>query len=290
MNTVFYFIIYQISRLPLSVLYLFSDFLYFLLYTVIGYRRNVIKTNLRNSFPEKSATEIDQIYKDFYKHFTDYLVETLKAFSVTQEELDKRHTFSSMEVFQQIKDEGKNAMMMNGHVFNWEWYINMGKYMPIENTAAVYHKVKNPFWNEKINQIRERFGTITIDMKEVLRFMMKAPNDGSYVFLFVADQSPKKSAIHFWTRFLNQDTPAFNGFDKIAIRKDMGVVYCKTVKVKRGYYHTSFERMYPEDGIQFKENEIVYQFFDKLENHIKEYPANWLWSHKRWKYKKEDTQ
>lgn len=210
-----------------------SDILYFLLCTVIGYRRRVIRTNLRNAFPEKSETEIAQINKDFYRYFTDYLVETLKAFSITQEELDKRHTFSNMEAFAEIKAEGKNAMMMNGHVFNWEWYINLEKHMPIENTAAVYHKVKNPFWNEKINQIRQRFGTIAIDMKDVLRFMMKAPNDGSYVYLFVADQSPKKSAVHYWTNFLNQETPAYNGFEKIAIRKQMGVVYCETKKNKK---------------------------------------------------------
>lgn len=288
MNTILYFIIYQISRLPLSVLYVFSDILYFLLCTVIGYRRGVIRANLRHAFPEKSEQDIIQINKDFYHYFTDYLVETLKAFSISQEELDQRHTFSNIEVFDQIKAEGKNAMMMNGHVFNWEWYISLEKHLPFEHTAAVYHKVKNPFWNEKINQIRGRFGTIPLDMKDVLRFMMKAPNDGSYVYLFVADQSPKKSAVHYWIKFLNQDTPAFNGFEKIAIRKKMGVVYCETKKIKRGYYHTTFKRMIPKNGVNFEEDEIVTRFFDHLTETIHQNPANWLWSHKRWKYKKED--
>lgn len=283
MNTIFYFFIYQISRLPLSILYLFSDFLFFLLYRVIGYRRNVIRTNLKKSFPEKSEKEIIDIHKKFYANFCDYLVETLKSFSISQEELDKRLTYSNLEVFNQIKLEKKNTMMMCGHIFNWEWFIGTAKHLSTKNTIAVYHKIKNPFWDDKINDMRARFGTKAIDMKEVLRFMMKTPNDGESTYLFVADQSPKQSAVHYFIDFLNQRTPVFNGFDKIAQRKEMGVVYCKTEKIKRGYYHTTFIRIEPKVE-KFTENEIVHQFFNHLEETIKEHPDNWLWSHKRWKY------
>lgn len=283
MNRIFYFIIFQFSRLPLSVLYLFSDFLYFLICTVIGYRRKVIQTNLEKSFPEKSAKEIKEIQKKFYANFCDYLVETLKTFSISQEELDKRFTYSNLEVFHQIKAEKRNVIMMAGHIFNWEWLVGTAKHLPAKDTTAVYHKIGNPFWNEKINDMRGKFGTKPVDMKDVLRLMMKAPNDGNFAYLFVADQSPKKSAVHFFIDFLNQRTPAFDGFDKIARRKDMGLVYCKTKKVKRGYYHTTFIRIEPKNE-QFEENEIVHGFFNLLTETIQENPDNWLWSHKRWKF------
>ncbi len=283
MNALFYFIIYQFSRLPLSVLYVFSDFLFFLLHAIIGYRRRVIRTNLEKSFPEKSASEIKQIHKEFYQNFCDYLVETLKSFSISQEELDKRFTYSNLDVFNEIKTEKRDVMMMCGHVFNWEWFVATAKHVPTKNSSAVYHKIRNPFWNDKINAMRGRFGTKALDMKDVLRFMMKTPNDGEMAYLFVADQSPKQSAVHYFIDFLNQRTPVFNGFDKIAQRKDIAVVYCKTEKIKRGYYHTTFERIEPKND-QFEENEIVHQFFDLLEKTIQEHPSNWLWSHKRWKY------
>ena len=283
MNAIFYFIIYQISRLPLSVLYIFSDFLFFLLYTIIGYRRRVIRTNLEKSFPEKSAQEIKQIHKEFYQNFCDYLVETLKSFSISQEELDERFTYSNLEVFHEIKKEKKNVMLMCGHIFNWEWFIGTVKHLPSRDTAAVYHKIRNPFWNDKINAMRGRFGTKALDMKDVLRVMMKTPNDGETTYLFVADQSPKKSAVHYFMPFLNQNTPVFNGFDKIARRKDMAVVFCQTEKIKRGHYHTTFIRIEPQQDT-FEENEIVHQFFHLLENNLKKNPSNWLWSHKRWKY------
>ena len=283
MNAIFYFIIYQISRLPLSVLYVFSDFIFFLLYTVIGYRRRVIRTNLKKSFPEKSSKEINQIHKEFYKNFCDYLIETLKTFSISQEELDQRFTCANHHVFDKIKSENKNVMLMCGHIFNWEWFVGVVKHLPVTKSAAVYHKIRNPFWNEKINEMRGKFGTIPLDMKDVLRFMMKNPNDGEMAYLFVADQSPKQSAVDYYIQYLNQNTPVFNGFDKIARRKDMAVVYCETVKIKRGYYHTNYIRIEPENE-KFEENEIVHQFFHLLEKNIQQHPSNWLWSHKRWKY------
>ncbi len=286
MNALLYFIIYQISRLPFPVMYFISDVFYVILYRLIGYRRGVIRKNLRRSFPDKSPHEIKQIHQQFYKNFCDYLVETLKSISITQQELDKRHTYSQLDVFNDVKSEHKNAMLMSGHVFNWEWYIGLNDHLPFPNTSAVYHRIKNPFWNDKINRMRSKFGSKAVEMREIIRFMMRAPKNGEMCYLFIADQSPKQDAIHYRIHFLNQDTPVFIGFDKISRRLDMAPIYCKTVKVKRGYYHTSFERIFPE-GEKFQENEIVHQFFDKLEKTIHAHPDNWLWSHKRWKYANE---
>lgn len=283
MNALLYFIIYQISRLPFGVHYFFADILYFVIYRLIGYRRRVIRQNLEQSFPEKSPTEIKSIQKKFYKNFSDYLVETLKSFSITQDQLDQRHRYSNLQVFNEVIAEEKNVVLMCGHIFNWEWYIGLSKHLPYDNTTAVYHKIKNPFWDEKMVDMRGKYGTKTIDMKDILRFMLKTPNNGEMCYFFVADQSPREDAIHYRINFLNQDTPVFNGFDRIIRRQNMAAIFCKTIKIKRGHYHTSFERMIPK-GEKFEENEVVHLFFNELETTIKENPDNWLWSHKRWKY------
>jgi len=266
-------------------LYGFSWFIYVLLNYLIGYRRKTIYTNLKNSFPEKSETEIKLIQKKFYKNFADYMVETLKSFSITQEELNKRHTFSNLHIFKECENAQKDVILMAGHIFNWEWFVSLAPNVYTEKTVAVYHKVRNDFWNERINQIRGKFGTMPLDMKKTARYMMNTPNNGEHAYLFVADQSPKKSAIHYSLNFLNQETPVFVGFDKLAIKKEMAVIFCKMVKVKQGYYHTTFERILPE-GDNYEPMEIVHKFFINLEDTIRENPDNWLWSHKRWKYKK----
>lgn len=285
MNRIFYYILYILSLLPMKVLYVFSWMIYILLNYVIGYRRKVIYNNLINSFPEKNQKEIKTIQKKFYQNFADYLVETLKSFSISQNELDKRHTYSNLEIFNECKNEGKNVMMMAGHIFNWEWFIGMVKHLPAKKTVAIYHHIYNRFWNQKINDMRSRFGTHSLEMKKTAKYMMSEPNDGETTYLFIADQSPKKSHVRYDLKFLNQQTPVFSAFDKIAIRLDMAVVFCKTVKLKQGHYHTTFERIYPDQN-EFQSMEIVDKFFDKLESTLKENPDNWLWSHKRWKYKK----
>lgn len=285
MNRIFYFLLYAVSLLPLSILYGFSWILYIILNYIIGYRKKVITKNLVNSFPEKSKSEILLIRKKFYKNFSEYLVETLKGFSITEKELNKRHTYSNLHLFEEYQKKQKDILLMAGHVFNWEWFVGLGPNVETEFTVAVYHKVKSDFWNQRINQIRSKFGTIPLDMKKTARYMMGTPNQGERAYLFVADQSPKKSAIHYSLQFLNQETPVFIGFDRIAIKKNMAVIYCKTTKIKKGYYHTSFEEILP-DGDHFENFEVVHKFFDKLEKTIIENPDNWLWSHKRWKFKK----
>lgn len=285
MNRIFYGFLYTFSLLPMRILYAFSWFFYIVLNYFIGYRRNVIYQNIRNSFPEKSEKEVKSIQKKFYKNFADYAVETLKSFSISQEELNKRHTFTNIEVIQECKDEQKDLILMAGHVFNWEWFVGLAPHLVTENKVAVYHKVKNNFWNNRINEIRGKFGTVPLDMKKTARYMMSTPNNGEHTYLLIADQSPKSSAIHYDLNFLNQTTPVFTGFDKIAIKKNMAVVYCNMVKVKQGHYHTTFERILPNKE-KFEEMEIVHKFFEKLEKTIQANPDNWLWSHKRWKYKK----
>ncbi len=285
MNSIFYGILYLFSLLPLRILYIFSWFIYLALNYLIGYRRKVIYQNLQNSFPEKSEKEIKSIQKKFYKNFADSLVETLKCFSFSKEDLDKRHTYSNIELLDEIKSENKDTIFMAGHIFNWEWLVAVGPHLPMKHNYAVYHKVKNDFWNEQINKIRSKFGTIPLDMKKTAREMMASAGDGERAYLLVADQSPKQVAVHYDLEFLNQTTPVFVGFDKIAIKKNMAVVYLNMVKTKQGHYHTTFERILP-DGEKFEAMEIVHKFFGKLEKTINENPDNWLWSHKRWKYKK----
>src|SRR5690606_7985505 len=267
MNRVFYGLLYAFSLLPLRILYGISWLIYVLLHYLIGYRRKVISTNLKNSFPEKSESEIKSIQKKFYKNFADYLVETLKSFSISQEELDRRHTYSNLEIFRDCEVAQKDVILMAGHVFNWEWFVGLAPNLLTEKTVAVYHKVKNNFWNDRINEIRGKFGTIPLDMKKIPRYMMNTPNNGEHTYLFVADQSPKKSAIHYDLEFLNQNTPVFVGFDKIAIKKEMAVIFCKMVKVKQGHYHTTFERILP-DGENYEPMEIVHKFFKNLEETI----------------------
>ena len=276
-------IILLFSKLPLRILYILSDIIFFLMYNLVGYRKKVVTENLKNSFPKKSESEIDKIRTSFYRNFSDYIVETFKSFTISSKELRVRVQHINQDVFHDAKSENKNVILLTGHVFNWEWFNALATIIPQENCFPVYRKVQNSFWEEKIKGIRNRFGNTALEAKEVIRHILRNPNDGNSVYMFVADQSPHVSEVSFGLNFLNQKTPAFIGYDKLSTRMDLAFVFCEMKKVKRGYYQINYYRIYP-DGEKFVEYEVVKKFHKLLENTINKRPDNYLWSHRRWKY------
>lgn len=282
MNFLFKIII-LFSKLPLKVLYGLSDFLFVIIYFVVGYRKEVVLQNLKNSFPEKSDTELKIIRKKFYHNFCDYLVETLKSFTISSHELRVRVQHLNQDVFHEAKKENKNIILLAGHIFNWEWFNALATIIPQEKCFPVYRRVQSSFWEQRVKDIRNRFGNHSLEAKEVIRHIFKNTNDGNSVYMFVADQTPHSSEVTYGLDFLHQKTPAFVGYDKLSTRMDLVFVYCEMKKVKRGYYQINYHRIYP-DGEKFQEYEVVRKFHKMLETTINKRPDNYLWSHRRWKY------
>lgn len=277
-------IILLISKLPLKIQYFFSDIIFFIAFYMVGYRKNTINENIRNSFPGKSKEEIRKIVKQFYRNFSDYLVETVRSFTISSKELRVRVQHINQQVFHDAKKEGKNVIMLAGHIFNWEWYNALATVIPQKNCHPVYRKVNNSFWEEKIKNIRNSYGNQALEANEVIRHIFKTPNDGNSAYMFVADQTPHFSDVSYGIKFLHQKTPAFIGYDKLATRLDFVFVYCEMKRVKRGYYQVNYYRIFPEKE-KFTQYEVVRKFHHFLENTIHKYPSNYLWSHRKWKYK-----
>ncbi len=281
MKAVFYAIV-LFSKLPLKVLYFISDILYVLIFHIAGYRKNVVMENLKNSFPEKKDAELKEICKNFYKNFSDYLVETAKSFTVSADELKVRVQHINRDLFEEAHANGKNIILLTGHVFNWEWFTALATMVPQEHCYPVYRKMQNPFWNEKIKNIRNAHGNEAVEAEEVIKHIFRNKNDGNSIYMFVADQTPHVALVDYGLKFLNQKTPAFIGYDKLATRMDFVFLYCDMKKVKRGFYQVNYYRIMPE-GEKFVENEVVRKFHKLLENTINKRPDNYLWSHRKWK-------
>jgi KDO2-lipid IV(A) lauroyltransferase len=284
LDKIYHILLTILTKIPFWVLYILSDVFFFLNYYFIGYRRTTIKNNLKNSFPDKSKKELRKIEKEFYRNFSDYMVETIKLFDLNKKALEKIHTHENQEVLHESKRNKKNVILLAGHFFNWEYYVGTGNELPQDYLFAVYKHVSNPFWNNKITELRQRFRTNAVEYHQAPRHILNQPNDGNSIYLFISDQSPFKEDIHYTLTFLNQETPVFNGFDKIARKKNYDVIFLDTKKVKRNHYHTKFVKINPKKEV-FEENEITTTFFKMVEENIKRQPSNWLWSHKRWKYK-----
>jgi len=275
--------IYGFSLLPHWIMYGISDFVYFILYKLIGYRKKVVFENLRNSFPEKSYEEIHDLQKKFFHHLVDVMLETVKEFTISKKSIKKRFKFTNPEVFQEHYDNGKSVMMMMGHYGNWEYGVTTSLWVPQE-CWAVYGKIENPVMDKYLVRTRERFGFTLYPMEKTYDVMLNH-TQGDKLYMFMADQSPHHAKIKHWIPFLNQETGVHIGAEKLSKMLDLAVVFIDIQRVKRGYYEITARTLF-DNPKETAEHEITNKYFEVLEEVIRKKPENWLWSHKRWKYKR----
>jgi KDO2-lipid IV(A) lauroyltransferase len=282
---IFYAFNWIITFLPLRILYIFSDLLYFVLYYIVSYRRKVVAENLKNSFPEKSDAEREVIGKKFYRHLADLMVETFKLTHMSQKSQNKRFTYTNLEIIDKLREEKRDVIAVLGHYNNWEWPTLLPYYLKYK-TVIIYKPLQNKYFNNFINNQRSKFGIVLTPTSNVLREIIKyRGNNINTVSIFISDQIPAKGDIKYWTTFLNQDTAVFTGAGKIASKYDMAVVFFHIQKIKRGHYNLDIELLH-EHTAGLSENEITETHVRRLEEIIREEPEYWIWSHRRWKHKK----
>lgn len=280
----YYGVLIPFSYLPFWALYLFSDFIFFWIYHVIGYRRKVVFTNIKNSFPDKLTSELKKIEKEFYRHLCDLVVESIKTFSISKKEATKRLKIKNPEVTNRFFDQGKDIVAVGGHNSNWELYAVVCAMQIKHKPVALYTSMTNAFFDKKMRESRSRYGLdmIPTSRKSQLLDGRKEPT----VYIFGIDQCPKKTQRAYWTEFLNQETAVQFGAEKFAREHDFPVVFGNIRKLKRGYYEVEY-KVLCEDVKELAVGEVMLRGTQMLESCIKEQPAYWLWSHKRWKYKRE---
>jgi KDO2-lipid IV(A) lauroyltransferase len=260
--------------------------MYVIFYYIVGYRKKVVYTNLRNSFPEKSEKEINKIAHKFYHNLCDLFLEVIKVKTVSQKKLVKRISFKNMEIVDRLYNEGRSVMAILGHIGNWEWVGVNAQYFFRHKPFAVVKPLSSKFWEDYITRLRYSFGKEgLIPFKQTLRVLVKNKNH-VFLTLIAADQTPTKSEIEYWTTFLNQETPVFLGTEKIAKALNMAVLFFNIQRPKRGHYEIEISVL-AENPKDTAENEITEMHVHALEKAIIAHPDNWLWSHRRWKHKKE---
>jgi KDO2-lipid IV(A) lauroyltransferase len=282
---IFYIVNWFITLLPLRILYIFSDVLYFVLYHIVSYRRTVVENNLKNSFPEKTDEERKVIEKKFYRHLADVIIETLKLTHMSKKEQIKRFTYTNLEIIDKLREEKRDIIAVLGHYNNWEWPTLLPNYLKYK-TIIIFKPLQNKYFNDFMNNQRSKFGIVLTPTSHVIRDIIENRRKNiNTLSVFISDQIPAKGDIKYWTTFLNQDTAVYTGAGKIAAKYDIAIVFFHIQKIKRGYYNLDIELLHDHtEGLS--ENLITETHVRRLEEIIKEKPEFWIWSHRRWKHKK----
>lgn len=279
------FFLYLLSLLPFWVLYLLSDAVFIILFYVTKYRRKVVQENLRNAFPEKSDAERVQIERKFFGFLADLMVEAIKLISISEFQLKKHFTLNNPELLDAFFIQQKSVLGALGHYGNWEMAAQILGFSTKKKKLFIYKPLKNEVLDLFIRKTRSRFGSMPVAMKATLRTLVSLKNEAKFT-VFVSDQTPVREETQYFTSFLNQPTAVFLGIEKMAVMTNDPVIFCDIRVVKRGYYSCTFVPLANEPKLT-TEHEITDLHVRYLEKVIREEPAYWLWSHKRWKFKPE---
>ena len=283
-----YFYFWLHALLPLKILYILSDILFFPMFYIVRYRRKLVYQNMKDSFPEKSEKEIRRMEKAFYHHFCDYIVETIKLLHISDKETRKRVKFHNTEALQEIVDNGGTCLMLLGHYGNWEFVPSVTLWMRKGSVifAQIYRPLKNKWFDRFFLKLRGRYHSECIAKQDTLRSILRYKSSGRpSITGFMADQTPSPANIHHWVNFLNHDTPVFTGVEKIAHKVGFSVFYFDVEKIKRGYYSVTIREI-SKNPKETEEFEITNKYMEMMETTILRAPEYWLWTHNRWKHKR----
>ena len=271
--------------IPFPLLYLISDGLAFLFYKVLGYRSEVVESNLKRCFPEKDEKEIKKIAHLSYRNLTDNILEVIKSFTLSLPRLRKRYVFKNPEVLDQWAEKGIPIMMCGSHYNNWEWGVQTADIDMKPQAYGVYKPLHNKPINNYFNKIRKRAGMRLLSMKETFGFIEDHQKEAG-VYFFIADQSPSNHQRIHWVDFFNNETACSTGVDTLARQFNFPVYHYEVTRVRRGFYEVEYTEVCLDPSNK-KEGEITQDFMNLLEKAIRKKPEGWLWSHKRWKLDRE---
>ena len=276
--------IYLFASIPFKILYLVSNVFRFLIYNLLGYRKQIVRQNIKLAYKDISKKKLKQIEKKFYTHFCDITLEAFKSLKMSENEMKKRFVFKNIEVLKQFEEKKQSVIVIIGHYSSWEWMLSLGYHLSLKG-YGIYTPLMNKYFNKLVQKIRKKHNCYLISRYSAIETMKKKDADGELAFYgFASDQSPKPKPKSYWREFLGVKVPVFMGAELIARELNFAIVYTRVNRIKRGYYEAEFELL-TDNPKKTKKYEITNIFTKWLEKDIYKDPTQYLWTHNRFKHR-----
>ena len=276
--------IYLFASIPFKILYLVSNIFRFLIYNLLGYRKHIVRQNIKLAYKDISKKKLKQIEKKFYTHFCDITLEAFKSLKMSENEMKKRFVFKNIEILKQFEEKKQSVIVIIGHYSSWEWMLSLGYHLSLKG-YGIYTPLMNKYFNKLVQKIRKKHNCFLISRYSAIETMKKKDADGELAFYgFASDQSPKPKPKSYWREFLGVKVPVFMGAELIARELNFAIVYTRVNRIKRGYYEAEFELL-TDNPKKTKKYEITNIFTEWLEKDIYKDPTQYLWTHNRFKHR-----
>ncbi|MFV8370749.1 lysophospholipid acyltransferase family protein [Flavobacterium sp. LB2R40] len=274
-----------ISILPFRIFYWFSDFIYLIVYYLIGYRKKIVKENLVLALPHLTDQERLVIEKKSYHHLCDMFLEMIKTMTISSDEMNRRFVVTNIELVKEYESKGRSTILLASHYASWEWLLSINEKIKFKG-IGVYKKIANRYFDKLIRDIRSKYDAQLVETKNVIPLIAKNQKNGIIcMYGLASDQSPKLDRAFHWDKFMGVEVPVHTGAEMLAKKYDLTVLFVKVIKVKRGFYEATFipitdqPKSIPDFG-------ITDMYLKEVEKQILEAPEYYFWTHKRWKHKR----
>jgi len=274
-----------ISILPFRFFYWFSDFIYLIVYHIIGYRKKTVKYNLALALPHLSSEERLIIEKKSYHHLCDMFLEMIKTMTISSAEMNRRFVVTNIELVKEYEKKGKSAILLASHYASWEWLLSINEKTKFKG-IGVYKKIANKYFDKLLRDIRSKYNAELVETNKAIPLMAENQKNGILsMYGLASDQSPKLNRAFHWDAFMGVEVPVHTGAEMLAKKYDLNVLFVKVKKVKRGFYEATFVPI-TDNPNSFPDFEITNIFLREVEKQILEAPEYYFWTHKRWKHRK----
>jgi KDO2-lipid IV(A) lauroyltransferase len=252
---------------------------------LLGFRRGVIRGNLSRSFPDLPVARLREIESEFIRRQGELAAEVLYAARIGADELRERVTLVNPEALAGAAAP-RPLILVGAHHGNFEWMLQRVSLELGERLVGLYKPISNARVDGWFHRMRSRFGARMIAAKSLLQELARFRDAAGIGFL--ADQVPRTSPEKHWTEFLGQDTAFFMGPELLsrALRSPSCMVRMR--RLERGRYELAFEPLNVA-GEKLPNGELTARYARALEAWIRDDPAGWWWSHKRWKLQRPPT-
>jgi len=273
--------------IPFRIVYFISDVSFLLIYYLAKYRRVVVMQNLEKSFPNLNLASRKAIERKYYQYMTDLIFESIKGMSMNVNQINKRHAIDNIEILDKAYSHKQSIIGVTGHYGNWEWGAYSSGVQLKHQSVAFYKPLSNKFIERYMKRRRAKYNCTLASIYNTFETFTDNVDKPS-VFIMVADQSPTNLAESHWITFLKQDTACLHGPEKYARLHNLPVYYIDIQRVKRGYYvlHAS---LLAENPNMLEPGKLTEMYMRTLEQRIVAQPQYWLWSHRRWKRKRHES-
>lgn len=272
-----------LAMLPLSVVRAAGKFLGWLLYVLVASRRRVVTVNLSACFPEKSPEEIRNLTRETFVYFAQAWLDRSWVWHAPRSWVLRRVTLTGA-VHELTGTEPTVVFVPHFVGMDAAWGGLVLRH-PRESTT-IYTDQSNKLIDRWILRGRKRWGHMQLFGRiEGVKPILAAIRAGKPLFLLPdMDFGPQESNFVPFFGIQTATVPSLSRFARLGRAKVVGCVVSMTPAGYEVKFSPAWEN-FPTDDV-LADTALMNK---KLEDYIKDQPAQYFWVHKRFKTRPEGS-